>query len=75
MIKYICRYCGQNMGEIDHGLINDKQLGIESLTPQERKDIITYMSNGDKVIHIICEYCQETIEKNPELILISNPLQ
>lgn len=75
MIKYVCKYCGQELGEFNENQVNQYQLGFQSLTPVERQSIITYMSNGDIVANIICDYCQEALEKNPELILIPNPLQ
>lgn len=75
MIKYTCRYCGQQIGEINEQQMDIEQLGLHSLTPSEQKNIITYKSNGDIIAKVICEYCQETLEENPELLLISNPLQ
>lgn len=75
MIKYVCKYCGQELGEFNDTVSNEEQLGFHSLTPIERESIITYMSNGDVVAKIICDYCQEALERNPELSLIPNPLQ
>ena len=75
MIRYTCRYCGQQLGEFSEHNVSEKQLGLDALTQEERRDIITYMSNGDKIANVICEYCQEALEKSPELSLISNPLQ
>lgn len=75
MIKYICKYCGQELGEFSETQVDQSQLGFQSLTPLELQSIITYRSNGDIVANIICDYCQEALEKNPELILIPNPLQ
>lgn len=75
MIKYVCKFCGQELGEFDESQVNQSQLGFQSLTPLEQQSIINYMSNGDIVANIICDYCEEALEKNPELILIPNPLQ
>lgn len=75
MIRYVCKYCGQHLGEIDSKTVSNEQLGIHSLTPMELKSIITYESNGDMIANVICEYCQEALEKNPELSLSPNPLQ
>ncbi len=71
-IKYVCRYCGKEIGEIDDGNVTEFQLGFHFLTPEERKHIISYEADGDTVAKIICEYCQEALERNPEL---SHPLQ
>lgn len=75
MIKYICKFCGQYIGEVNHRDFYDYNLGFDFLTISEMENIITYELNGDMLVKIICEYCQEALEKNPELFLISNPLQ
>ncbi|OEG00294.1 hypothetical protein BHF71_05160 [Vulcanibacillus modesticaldus] len=75
MLRYVCKYCGQNLGRIDLNQVDEVRLGLQSLTPLELKSIITFELNGDMTANIICEYCQEALEKNPELSLISNPLQ
>ncbi|MBO8172679.1 MAG: anti-sigma-F factor Fin family protein [Bacillaceae bacterium] len=71
-VKYVCRYCGKEIGSIHDNHITEYQLGFHFLTPEERKHIISYTSDGDIVARVICEYCQEALERNPEL---SNPLQ
>ncbi|MGD9677799.1 MAG: anti-sigma-F factor Fin [Vulcanibacillus sp.] len=75
MIKYICKFCGQYMGEVNNENSYEYNLGFNYLTVTERENIITYELNGDMLVKVICEYCQEALEKNPELFLISNPLQ
>lgn len=75
MIKYVCKFCGQILGEVDYKDFYECNLGFDFLTLIERENIITYESNGDLLVKIICEYCEEALEKNPELFLISNPLQ
>jgi len=75
MLKYVCKHCGQLLGAFDTAHLTEEKLGLHTLTSSERESIITYESNGDMVIKVVCEYCQEALEKNPELNLISNPLQ
>ena len=75
MIRYICKHCGHDLGSIDKNMLQDDRLGFQSLTPQERDDIISYEANGDMVANVVCEYCQEALENNPELMLLSNLLQ
>jgi hypothetical protein len=50
-------------------------LGFHFLTPEERSDIIAYDSNGDVTVKVVCDYCREAVERNPELLLVVNPLQ
>lgn len=75
MIKYVCKHCGHHLGSIDQMVVSEDRLGFESLTPQERESIISYEANGDVVANVVCEYCQEALETNPELMLLSNLLQ
>ena len=74
-IKYVCRHCGTNMGEIDRDDISEQRLGFHFLTPAERKDIITYNRKGEVIVRLSCDYCREALEAHPELNLIPNPLQ
>lgn len=74
-IKYICRHCNSLLGTIDSTVISEMQLGLHSLTPAERRDIIAYDLSGDVTVKVTCEYCNEALVNHPELSLISNPLQ
>lgn len=74
-VKYICKHCEQVIGEIENNVASEYQLGFHFLTPEERRDIISYNPNGDVTVKLICDYCREALEANPELSLISNPLQ
>lgn len=67
--EYICRYCQTVVGKIDASQVTEQQLGLDQLTPEERKDIITSNINGKQQVRIICETCQQTIDKNPDLLL------
>lgn len=74
-IKYVCKYCKTNMGEIHSDQVSEMQLGFHSLTPEERKDIIAYNPNGEIMVNITCDHCHEIFVSHPELALLSNPLQ
>lgn len=74
-VKYVCRHCRTLLGEIRSDRVTEWQLGFHFLTPAERRDIITYNPNGDVMVKVSCDYCREALEANPELALISNPLQ
>lgn len=73
-IRYVCRSCGTTIGQIPHS-VSEYQLGFHFLTPQERKHIISYEEDGGVTVRILCEYCNEAINNNPELSLLSTPLQ
>ncbi|MEX2416474.1 MAG: anti-sigma-F factor Fin family protein [Paenibacillaceae bacterium] len=74
-VKYICRHCHTMVGEITDDSVNEFQLGFHFLTPDERRDIIAYNSNGEVTVKVVCDYCSQTLESYPELSLLQNPLQ
>jgi protein-arginine kinase activator protein McsA len=75
IIQYVCKHCGMPIGEIANAEVTEAQLGFHFLTPEERKDIITYNSSGDVTVKLVCDYCHEALQSNPELSLVSSPLQ
>lgn len=75
MIKYICKHCGHQLATLDNGEYDEETLGLHSLTQEERDSIITFENNGDMIANVICEYCEEAMDRNPELSLLSSPLQ
>jgi hypothetical protein len=73
--RYVCRCCGMRIAEFDHSLVTEGQLGLDSLTPEERQLIISKDNVGDTVVRILCDYCRDGLEQHPELALVGNPLQ
>lgn len=74
-VKYVCRHCRSLIGEIASDQVSEYQLGFHFLTPDERKDIIAYNSDGGVTVSMTCDYCKETLDQHPELSLLANPLQ
>jgi hypothetical protein len=74
-VKYICRHCLTFVGEINNTAISEYQLGFHFLTPEERRDIISYNIDGDVTVKVVCDYCREALDANPELSLVVSPLQ
>ncbi len=64
-IHYICRHCHQNIGTIDAVEVEEQKLGFQALTNEERLEMIEYDKNGDMKVKVICETCQEALERNP----------
>ena len=64
-IIYSCKHCGNVVGQLDQQVIDKEVLGWNELTAEDRKEMIQYQNNGDISIRIICEDCQESLEKNP----------
>jgi hypothetical protein len=72
-IRYVCRYCNHKIGHIEQP-VTEEQLGFQSLNAEERENIISYQENGDIQANVVCEHCQETIQRQPELLLQSSIL-
>ena len=74
-VRYICRHCQSVMGILSSTSISEMQLGLHSLTPEERQDIIAYNLDGGMTVKLTCEFCREALTANPELSLVRSPLQ
>lgn len=74
-VNYVCKHCRTPIGSIDSAYVTEQQLGFHFLTLEERSDIIAYDLNGDVTVRVVCDYCREALEANPELLLVANPLQ
>ena len=74
-VNYICRHCKSSMGTLEGSSVTEQQLGFHFLTPEERSDIIAYDSSGNVTVKVVCDYCNEALSSNPDLMLIGNPLQ
>jgi hypothetical protein len=74
-VNYECRHCHMQLGRFENADVPEYRHGLQFLTPEERKRIIAYNSNGDVTVKVICDYCSQTLEAHPELALLVNPLQ
>ncbi|GGG24620.1 anti-sigma-F factor Fin family protein [Paenibacillus abyssi] len=74
-VNYVCRHCKTGIGSLSGDAASEARLGFHFLTPEERSDIIAYNPNGDVTVKVVCDYCREAIEANPELLLVMSPLQ
>ncbi|MBN2910667.1 DUF2757 family protein [Polycladomyces sp. WAk] len=74
-IRYVCRICDQTIGQLSAENITEWQLGFHWLTPDERKDIISDDMDGGTLVKVVCETCQEMLNRSPELSLLPRPLQ
>ncbi|HUC92939.1 MAG TPA: anti-sigma-F factor Fin family protein [Paenibacillus sp.] len=74
-VNYVCRHCRTPIGSLEREDLTEARLGFHFLTPEERSDIIAYNANGDVTVRVVCDYCREALEANPELLLVHSPLQ
>ncbi|RFU62646.1 anti-sigma-F factor Fin family protein [Peribacillus glennii] len=66
-LHYYCRHCSTKLGTIREQKLDTEQLGFHQLTNEERQDMISYDSAGDIHVKAICEDCQESFLRNPDL--------
>jgi hypothetical protein len=64
-IYYNCRHCSANIGVLKEQNFRTDQLGFHALTSEERLEMIHMDHSGNTVVKIICEDCQEALERNP----------
>lgn len=65
-LRYYCRHCGTNVGQINQQEMSYNRLGFNNLSLEERMDMLQYDPNGDLHVKVICEDCQESLERNPD---------
>ncbi len=74
-IQYLCRHCGTSIGQIPKTKVTEQQLGLHILTAEEREHIISYDLEGNMSLKVTCDYCQQMLSQNPELLLLPGYLQ
>ena len=58
---YKCSQCGKIIDDLDVERVNEKMLGFDILTPEEREDIIE--ARGDNTyVNVICDDCLYRLE-------------
>lgn len=67
---YTCRHCQKQLGRIEESQATDTQLGLDQLTPDERKDIITSNAVGENQVWVTCESCQQVFDQYPERMIL-----
>lgn len=65
-IHYYCRHCQKNIGTISKWEADLEQLGINTLTLEERTEMIDYDSQGNLHVKVICEECENILRDNPD---------
>jgi hypothetical protein len=64
---YHCRHCQVLVGTIEQDPLSSSALGFDHLTGLERQEMISYDGSGNVHVKVICEDCQEALERNPDL--------
>ncbi|HLS08102.1 anti-sigma-F factor Fin family protein [Lentibacillus sp.] len=65
-VVYNCRHCGQEIGRLDQRMVDTSMLGLDQLSPEDKRDMINYGANGEVTIKSICENCEESLGSHPQ---------
>jgi hypothetical protein len=79
-IAYVCRHCHHQVGQLNQPNWSfqdaNRLCGFGTLSTVEQRDTIAYNHNESVAyVHVVCDYCQEAMESNPELLLEGKLLQ
>lgn len=58
-VTYICDICGQPQETIEVEDVEIEKLGINTLTPAEKEDIIKYNEEQGLLLYSVCPACFE----------------
>ncbi|HHU76939.1 MAG TPA: anti-sigma-F factor Fin family protein [Firmicutes bacterium] len=56
-VTYICDLCGFPQETVEIGEVDLEKLGLHTLTPEEREDIIKYNEKQGLLLYTICSDC------------------
>lgn len=64
-IVYKYRHCNQEIGKLDQRMVDTSMLGLDQLSTEDKRDMISYEANGNVTIKSICESCEESLGSHP----------
>lgn len=56
-VTYICDLCGLPQETVEIGDVDLEKLGLHTLTPEEKEDIIKYNETQGLLLYTICSDC------------------
>ncbi|WP_027964450.1 anti-sigma-F factor Fin [Halalkalibacillus halophilus] len=62
-----CKYCRQSIGYIDDERHITSYFEQEEHSSSEWMELLEHKSNGEYIMKLTCEYCEDTLAQNPEL--------
>lgn len=76
--EYVCRYCKQPVGVVDHEAWSYadavSRLGLHHLDVEHQRDVIH--AGPDKYeIQTVCDACEQAVAMHPELLIEGNIIQ
>lgn len=62
----MCRHCKFVIGQLQHSEMTTSMLGLDELTPDDKRKMVHYQPNGELHIYTICESCEESLAQHPK---------
>lgn len=74
-IRYKCRHCDTEIGQLPLDSIDEQFLLKNDITPEEQDTYIEHGSEGNYTIQCICEECQNSLQKFPNYYALKKWIQ
>jgi hypothetical protein len=69
IIRYVCEYCENLIGELEMEAIDEERLGFHCLTEDERKDIIRInQETNTMIVTSLCDGCIQMLGLDEETL-------
>ncbi|GAF14279.1 hypothetical protein JCM19046_2217 [Bacillus sp. JCM 19046] len=65
-VYYGCRHCNRTLGVVTEP-VTHQDLGLNMLTEEEQRELVTVTDAGHLHVKVICEDCYGAYENNPQL--------
>jgi hypothetical protein len=74
IIRYVCEYCENLIGELEMEAIDEERLGFQCLTEEERKDIIKINEDTNTmIVTSLCDGCIQMLGLAEEKLFTRGP--
>lgn len=74
-IRYKCRHCETEIGQLPLDSIDDLFLQQNDITPEEQDIYIKHGAEGDYTVQCICEECQNSLQQFPNYYALKKWIQ
>jgi len=74
-IRYKCRHCETEIGQLPFDRIDDQFLHKHELTQEDQHIYIKNGAEGDYTVQCICEECQDSLQKFPNYYALKKWIQ
>ncbi|SDJ72461.1 anti-sigma-F factor Fin [Salimicrobium halophilum] len=58
-IHYTCRHCDRDLATIQGDQVPLSKLGFDVLDAEDIERMVDVQNNGDVVLHVVCDECQD----------------